>query len=79
MPSFPNRRLTFLPNTSLPVEDPPATFFQNREILQNPLTPFISPDISQNTRQNSDGQNALPVILSGMLLELISTKMVLIL
>jgi hypothetical protein len=50
------------------VEDLPAPFFQNREILQNPLTPFISPDISQNMRQNSDGQNALPVILSDMLL-----------
>lgn len=79
MPSFPNRRLTFLPNTGFPAEDLLAAFFQNREILQNPLTPFISPDISQNTRQNSDGQNALPVILSGMLLELIPTKMVLIL
>lgn len=74
MPFFPNRRLTFLAITGLPVEDPPTTFFHNREILQNPLTPFISPGISQNMRWNSDGQNASPVILSGMLLEHTSMK-----
>ena len=79
LPFFPNRRLTFLPSTGLPVEDPPATFFHNREILQNPLIPFISPDTSKNMRWNSDGLNASPAILSGMLLEHISTKMVLIL
>ena len=77
--SFQTGALTSLPHTGLPVEDPPATFFQNREILQNPLIPFISPDISQNTRRNSDGLNASPAIPFGMLLEHISTKMVLIL
>jgi len=69
--------LDILTATGLPVEDLLATFFQNREILQNPLIPFISPDILQNMSKNSDGLNALPVILSGMLLVHISTKMVL--
>lgn len=64
MPFFPNRRLTFLPSTGLPVEGLQATFFHNREILQNPLIPFISPDISKNMRWNSNGLNASPAIPS---------------
>lgn len=71
--------LISLPSIGLHAESLPAISFLNSTISQCRLIPFISPDILQNTSQNSDGPNVLPVIPSGMLLVHTSMKMVLIL